>query len=357
MRLSLFLLIGLFFQCCSQQGHQEILIPELHHHFYKEALNQINLKQKSGTSDINLIDQKLYYCDQLDWPVSCISALDSYRAHFGMNNQLIEQYIAYYQTHNQHQLLVEVIEKWNQKYDLQKSFRKPFIHSLVQLKEHERAKLELQHFVLFNQAKEDTEFASKNFLQLRDTFMAIFHLNRLAKVDPSNDLMMDYGSILIHIDHKNEGFKILADFLSSKSLRMDQRIRIAKSFEAANHLSKARNMIKPFSDIDTLAYLIVEWYTKDFFWDSAVMYVDKILSNDSGNAEAWWKKGQIYEDRGWLSHSLRSFKEALKINPNDSAVIQQIQVVQRKIAYLQRRKFEENKIPPLELKSIKINRE
>ncbi|MEM7299346.1 MAG: hypothetical protein AAF391_13900 [Bacteroidota bacterium] len=69
---------------CSNHRKQEIVVPKLHAGFYAGALDQINEQLSSDPSNTNLIEQKLYYCDQLGWPTNCLSALDKYKAKYGM---------------------------------------------------------------------------------------------------------------------------------------------------------------------------------------------------------------------------------------------------------------------------------
>ena len=94
MRGSVIVLI-LVFLSCNSSNENKIVVPKLHAGFYSEALERINDKLKSDPENSRLVDQKLFYCNQLGWPTTCISALDAYKQTHGMTNQLVEQYIAY----------------------------------------------------------------------------------------------------------------------------------------------------------------------------------------------------------------------------------------------------------------------
>ncbi len=113
-------------------------------------------------------------------------------------------------------------------------------------------------------------------------------------------------------------------------------------------------MIKPYTADDTLSYFLSDLYAMDFYWDSALMYLDTILLVNGGSIRALKNKGSIYEKRGWLSNALSMFEQAQALDSTDTSIASSISLIRRKIAYLQRQKFEESKVPLLEIESKKI---
>lgn len=339
---------------CSGSREQKIVIPELASGFYSDALQRINDNLASDPDNINLIEQKIYYCDQLNWPSTCITALNDYKAKYGMTNQIVEDYIKFYQQHEHHQLLVDIIEKWDDEYDLLLTYQKPYIRSLVAIGDNKKAKGYLSQFLINNSNQENIAFAAQQYLELRDTLMATFNLSKLRKLNPGHNLMLTYGQLLLKYDHDIVGFNVLEDFHTTQEKDEVLSLRIARMYEEQNWLQDARDKIKPFVSKDTIAYMITDWYARELLWDSAVMYIDTVLTKNSSNAKAWWKRARIYEDRGWLSYSLKYFEKVLEINPDDTIASNRIDLIQRKIAYLQRQKFEENRLPILEFEPTKI---
>ncbi|GAB4247329.1 MAG: hypothetical protein Tsb0034_26490 [Ekhidna sp.] len=329
------------------------MVPEVHAGFYFQALDQINDKLKQDPSNIVLAEQKIYYCEQLEWPTTCISALELYKEKFGMSNQLVEQYLSYYLKHERYQLIQEMIERWNEEFDLIERYHAPYIAALVRSNQKERARLELQSFLKRNTDAEGVSFAARQYLNMRDTAYATYYLSKLEQLAPEHSLMYDYGKLLIALNKVDRADAKIRTYLAEQGTEEDH-VEVAHLYEATGYLTRARQVLKPYATRDTLAYLLVDWYKREFFWDSAVLYLDTVLVQDSLNTKAWWKKGRMYEDRGWLSYSLQYFERLLEINPSDSSAMDRIALIQRKIAYLQRQKFEESKIPVLELEPLKI---
>ncbi|WP_436516636.1 hypothetical protein [Ekhidna sp. To15] len=339
---------------CGSPSQDKIIVPKLHAGFYADALERINKEIKSAPGDARLIDQKLFYCEQLEWPTTCISALDAYQEANGMTNQLVEQYIMYYKTHERYQLLLEVIDKWGEEYDLGSKFIETYIDGLARLGRRASVTIELKEYLKTNQSKEALTFASAQYLKIRDTTMAAYNLSKLHVLDNSHELMWDYGKILVTLGYYDRGFDVMAQFVDEHPDDYKIQLAYAKLLEQAGRNKDARIVLKPFIERDTIAYLLANWYQKDLMWDSASYVLTSLTTNDSTERKPIWKLGRLYEDRGWYLSSLPYFEYLIELNPNDTLAQQRMDLIQRKIAYLQRLKFEESKIPTIELQPKKI---
>ncbi|MEP1032229.1 hypothetical protein [Ekhidna sp.] len=353
MRGSVFIVI-LFLIGCSSPSKDRIIVPKLHAGFYSDALNRINKELDSSPEDERLIDQKLFYCQQLEWPTTCISALDAYKEIHGMTNQLVEQYIAYYKRHERYQLLLELIARWGEEYDLGEKYMETYIDGLTRLGRNEAAKIELKEYLKVNQSQTTISFASKQYLRMKDTTLAAYNLGKLYKLDRGSDLMWDYGKILISLGYYELGFSVLDNYVIKHRDDFETQFVYAKLLERTNRNKKARNVLKLLVSEDTAAYLMADLFKKDLMWDSAGYVLNRVITSDSLARKPFWKLGRLYEDRGWFLSAIPYFEYLTELNPQDTLAKQRIDLIQRKIAYLQRLKFEENKIPTIELQPKKI---
>lgn len=350
--LKLILLLILF--SCNSPKKDKIVVPELHAGFYSNALDQINEKLKSDPKNTRLVDQKIFYCEQLGWPTTCISALDTYKQVYGMTNQLVKQYITYYQRHERYQLLLEVFDKWDEEYGLKREYVKTYIDCLSRMGNRKRAFNELRQYLIDHQSTEDLVFASTQYLRLYDTALASLNLSKLYRRDAQNELMWEYGNILFELGYQELGFEVLGEFLKGNPTNAEMQLTFARLLAQANRNDEARAALKPYINRDTVAYLLADWYLKDSMWDSAGLILKKVIANDSSKRKPIWKAARLYEDRGWFSYSMSYYEYLVELNPADTLARQRIDLIQRKIAYLQRLKFEENKIPTIELQPKKI---
>ena len=285
----------------------------------------------------------------MDWPQTCIDALDAYREIHGMTNQLVEQYIIYYSQHEEYQLLLDVIDRWADEYDLGDQFTETYIDALTRLERKATATLELKQYLKNNQSLEALTFASKQYLRIKDTTMAAYNLSKVYEQDKSSNLMWEYGSILVTLGYDDRGFEVMDQYVKARPEDYDVQLTYARLLQSTERKALARKVIQPFKSRDTVAYLLADWYQKDYLWDSASYTLSEIVARDSTSRKPIWKLGRLYEDRGWFLASIPYFEHLIEMNANDTLAQQRIDLIQRKIAYLQRLKFEENKIPTIEL--------
>lgn len=354
---SLLIVLGLTLLACTTSNPDKIVVPELHAGFYSDAMVRINDELKSDPSNNRLVEQKLFYCDQLNWPTTCISALDTYKASHGMTNQLVEQYIAYYERHQRFDLLVELFQQWEHEFDLLDKYFYSYLDALVQSDEHASAKRLLRQYLVKNESVSDLIFACRQYLKMQDTTMAVYNLSKLNRLQPQSELSWDYGLLLVQLGYTELGFRIL-DQAYPYGEGIDRQLQYARLLERDDQNVKARELLKPLLvEGDTMSYLLSSWYRKELMWDSAGHVLTNLIAQDTTKSKPLWELGRLYEDRGWLTHSMSYFDRMLKIDPNDSLALKRIELIQRKIAYLQRLKFEESKVAPMELKRKEFTNE
>ncbi len=346
-----------FLLSCSVPGTDKIVIPHLESGTYAQLFERINDDLKADPTNERLIDQKLYYCEQLDWPETCISALDVYKSQHAMTYQLVLNYVKCYQRHRRYQSLFDVINQWEKKFELEDELLKPKITSLVNLSQYEEAN-ELLGIYMINKSKlPDIEFAATQYLRVYDTLKATYYLSELNKLVDDHPLLENYADILISLGYEEIGVSILELYAKNHPTDVAFHKRLATVYGELGDLRNARRFLIPYANNDTINYQIANWYQQDGLWDSAFYFIDQVIARDSTNKTAWWKKGRMYEDRGWLNYSLRFFNHLITLDSSDIKTRDRIAIIQRKITYLRHLKFEKNKIPLRNLESKKIKNE
>ena len=352
MRNSVILLFLLFLSCSTRSD--KIVNPTIGASFYSDALVRIDRQLNGDEDNLQLVSQKMYYCEVLEWPSTCIGALDEYKRQKGMTPQLLDQYIDYYTKHQDYSALRQVVERWVDVFDLGNKYEKIWIKSLVEGNMIEQSAIALRNYLARNNNIDDLVFGAESFLKIQDTLMAVYMISKIAKERPSNHLVYnEYPEILYSLNHKEKAYDLFEEKAENDS-SFDFYIDLASKYEDDNNVIKAVDKLSSFAYIDTIAYKISDMLAKELKWDSAHYYLDQIIEKDSVNKDAWFKKASLYENRGWLSTSLNYFEHVVYLSPNDTIAAQRADLVRRKIAYLQRLKFEESKIPLLEVESKKI---
>ena len=115
-------IIGFLILLSCSGKKDRIVVPELERDFYAQALETLDDKLDRDDQDLQLIEQKLYYCERLNWPETCLEALDEYKRQKGMTPQLLDQYIVYYLNQESYASLLDIIERWSTVFDKEKDF-------------------------------------------------------------------------------------------------------------------------------------------------------------------------------------------------------------------------------------------
>ena len=353
MRLLSILAILFVVSCAPKQDR--IVIPKVNSSFYSQALLRIDDDLDGDEDNLRLVEQKLYYCDLLEWPETCVAALDELKRQKGMTPQLLDQYVIYYEEHQQFEQLLAVIERWSGEFNLEEVYERQKILGLLRASRRNECARYLKNYMIGRSSAEDLGFASECYIALADTVMSTYYLGMLSNLDSTNSLVVDvYPYLLFDLGFEGRAFEMLER--KRRIVPTDYAFHddLASKYEASGMIVNSRNTLKNFTNIDSVVYRIADLYLLEAEWDSAHLYIDQLIDRDSLSRDAWYKKARMYEDRGWLSYSLNYYNHVIYLNPNDTIAQERAALVGRKIAYLQRLKFEENLLPPPVLKSKKI---
>lgn len=339
---------------CVSKPATEIIVPTIRDDFYQEALSKVDEMLEDDPSNANLIEQKLFYCDATGWTSSCKEALDSYKNTNGMSEDLFQTYLDFYEAGEEHSSIINLVNDWRDVYELTDTQYMLHIKSLLATKRSIEVKRELTSFLGKNKNFKAQEFAAMQYMALGDTLLAIYYLSKVRKANSMRPSMIDYGKMLFGLGYPNRGIEVLEEYSASPSDNQTFSFDLASFYDEHGYYGLARKKLRNYSSEDAVCTYISELYQKEGLLDSAILYMDSILIRDSENVAAIKTKASLYDQKGWLSTSLKYYEQAFVLDSTDTALSNQIAVIQRKIAYLQRRKFEESKAPLLQLESKKI---
>ena len=353
------LILPLFlFAGCAKRKTDEIIVPHLTVNFYHQSLDKINKTLKRNPLNLELNQQKIYYCSRLNWPKTCVYALDALVKQKGMSYELLNKYITYYKTQKQYDLLINFVTKWKKKYRLTNDMRRTYIIALINQNMSQNVFHELKKYLENTHDLGDYVFVGDQYLAIGDSVMATFYYSKVYNQAKNHHLLpRQYGYLLIKYGRVNLGLDMLENYVKRNPEDLKLNIDLAFLYKKYYRIDKAMNILKSYKQEDTTTYLLIKWYEENAKWDSASYYIDKLIEKKPRDRKAWWTKANMYEKRGRLSYSLKYFNKLIDINPQDTMAINKIASIRRKIEYYNRLKFERNKLEVIELKTLKkINR-
>ena len=341
---------------CSINQSTEIVSPDFQSDFYQQAFLHVGKQLEESPNNKEVLSKYLFYCEKLEWPISCIAALDHWKKINGMSQELLAKYLNYYSQNRQYEQVVLLINEWEATYPIDE-FRKSLIQGYVLLDERKKAIKEMRTFLANSDGPTANEFVASQYLALTDTLLAIYQMSKVWKQDPSSKMMPTYGKTLVSSGYVERGLSVLDQWQKSQPTNQPLALELATFYESNGFHGLSRSLLKPYAHQKEVAYRLASLCEKDQLLDSAIMYLDTILVESPSEILAITRKAHLLERKGWLSSSLRFYEQAYVLDSSDTVIQDRIQLIQGKIAYLQRQKFEESRLPLLQLESKKINNE
>ena len=194
-------------------------------------------------------------------------------------------------------------------------------------------------------SSDDLEFGVGQFLELKDTLMAVYYMNKLQMVDPGNDLVTGFlVPSLLKLGYKDRAKVALNQYID---VRPEAGMEIAEIMTQLGDFNSARRIYRQLDTRESNLFLANQ-FSQERQYDSSIFYLDKVLSVDSSNA-ILIRKGQVMESRGWLTSAYFIYQQVIDNDPEDSIALAHSVNVGRKIAYLRRVKEEQELAPILKI--------
>jgi len=341
---SLVSILFLMSSCINSLGDR-VGVKELPQSAYQNSFEKIVNDLKRNPENVKLVEQKLVFCEELDWPNSCIDALDIKKRSSGMSANLVRQYIEYFIANDNLENVAEFVIRWDDTFGLREEYYSQYIKGLISGNKYSELRKELPIYLNHNNDHDDLLIAANSYLASGDSLMSIYYFTKAFKSEglPS-EFKYTYPDLLLSINRPNRAYNAISSFLEHENYDTTYRLNYASLLYDSLNSSKSRSLLFPLAGKDTIAYIIADYYLNENLWDSAIMVLDTLIAYNPLNKIAHWKRARYYEERGWLSYSLRFFDQVIALDSLDSIAIDRKDLIKRKIAYLQRKKFEENKI-------------
>lgn len=344
----LIFLLGVFLSSCTVPS-EGIEVPQLGDDFYRKALNQVAKSyEKSPTRE--LLAQKLYYQERLGWPEESIRDLKEAERRLGLTKQIVHYFCDYYYSNGRYYELLEAV-------NVSKSLEQPD-EQIYQYEILARAKLSepivtsqyLRRYLATFKSASSLEFGVEQYLSIGDTLMGVYYLNKLQKQRPGHEKVPKLlVPSLIRFGYREQALQALNDFAVAKP---QASMEVVSLFLELGEKQRALQLLRGLNT-DEAQLQLVSLFRSERVFDSAIFYTDRLLMRDS-TRDYLLLKGEIMEDRGWLTSAYFIFQSLYEQSPEDSLVGSRAQIVARKIAYLRRVREAETLAPISKIEPTKL---
>ncbi|HLF32919.1 MAG TPA: hypothetical protein VI583_01700 [Cyclobacteriaceae bacterium] len=201
----------------------------------------------------------------------------------------------------------------------------------------------------FPDNSETCYLAGNALLALQDTAGSLKHFEKSIMLDPGNQDAIE-KAVFLYLNHRDRAATVR---FIEKQLQISDHFFLKRSlaglYISMNNYRGADSLLRSISnnlDPATLYILRAKLNFAKSYYDSAVIYTDKILVSDSRNLDALEIKGRIMDRAGQYYDALGIFEMILKIDSANTTAINETGNLRRKIAYLRKISQQHDEMSP-----------
>ncbi len=340
---------------CSPKQKDKIITPSLDSDFYVRSIAQIESEIENNPEDARLIKLQLSYYEKLNWPEEAERPIERAKVLLGLDPTFISQQIGFYQVNERRKSLLDLIDELERMGEVSPELKRTKLEIRMALATDNQLIDDLQNFQP-DSTVQDYLLMARGYLSIGDTVGALQFLFPAPEMGLlTMDQVSDFIPALSNLDDVQGGITFLVSVAEQTRLTRSGNRLLAQLYYQLGDTAIAKSTL--LGDMDREEYLIAsQWYRNEKKWDSASLYINKLLQADSTDSEALMIAGDLFQDRGFFRTSLTFYNKLLTIDSTDQTVLEQVELVNRKIAYLQKIRNSQRDIPMLQLDSKKSDR-
>jgi tetratricopeptide (TPR) repeat protein len=338
---------------CVQQAtdSDQIIIPEMSLDYYRNSVISLEEKIKEEPQDIRFIKLQLNYYDKLGWPASSQGAIKRAEQFLSNDPVFINQKIEYLRSNDQNKELVDLISFQEAVGEVPTNMKKELVDALIAMDQSAEAVEVLQRFT---EAEVEPLFMATRFFKATDSTLSrqwfdLFY----SEGGMDESLISMYVPLLIADNNQSRAIEILETYLKD-NMQNDANRTLAKLYYEVGDTVLAKSRLYQTGEKTDL-FLLSNWFTNEKKYDSAHYVLSRITMVEPDNRRAILTRANIDQQRGWLSRSLTFYNQLIALDSTDQEAMEQIDLVNRKLSYLQKIREADKEIPILDLNSKRIN--
>ncbi len=320
--------------------------------FYRETARKLENRLEKEPQNTGLIELQLTYYERLGWPGEALRAVNRAKDVLKNDPVLIKKMADFYYVNSHFHELDTLIRDFSSTFQLPRWARKYQIESLIGTGEQDEAFQKLRAFLARNEEMADDEWGAYQYLALGDSLLSLY---QFLKVSNANENLIS-KSTFVSLLFQNSMYEEVIDVLDMEgdSINFGSDLAYIKSvsLDKLDRRPEAKHVLLKNMDRRS-AYLLSDWYVQELNWDSAHLSLNRILIDAPNDLETMWAKAEIDETRGWLTRALSGFNSIKELDSTYLDVLDRVDILNRKIAYLRKIREAQEGRPEINLESKK----
>lgn len=189
---------------------------------------------------------------------------------------------------------------------------------------------------------------------LRDTINALRNFDlALSRGFNDQDGIVLYANLLAEIGEGQRSLSLLNGYLNNTEDNFKLKMAYANGLKAEGLFSDAKNVLLLIDSSQRNSPIVYQYLSEIYFeesdYDTAIYYAGEILALDSNYLEGYYNLGRSLRIRNQIYIARNTYKTGLKRFPSDPILVEELDKLEKYIAYLQRSKkeYDERIVLPL----------
>ncbi|MEM9896605.1 MAG: hypothetical protein AAF789_09580 [Bacteroidota bacterium] len=307
----------------------------------ENQLDVVDQKLESSADDVELHQLKLALCQYVGWPKDCITSLEFLRRTQGINSFLLEDYLDYYDIHENAALLYSLMDRVPFK-TLDPRAKKQYIGQLVSVKRWVEAKEYLGDYIKDIESVDQHVFVFDAYLNLHDTVKAISYAGKLYDYQGFHPSLSRPIEFFLEAGYQEKAMKLLNNAVSDQNLAKKDSITIGSIALTYKLRDLVEDFLRPFATVDTVAVALADFYEANQRWRESQQLLESALDANPASTLLLLRLSDHFEAKGWYNNALSYLKELERFIPGDTLLLKRMNAIKGKQAYLQRKNEREN---------------
>jgi len=298
------------------------------------------LEEKAAEDPENdwLLNQQLYFCEQLEYPLRCERVLMRAKERLGLSERLIDQFVTFHLQHGNYEQLERIL--------------KGALET--------RSRLEARVMIGLNKTPPDVTILSRyldrfnddqarllaieGYLLTKDTAQSVQIIEQMLISNPVDERLLTYYPLFGAQGKFETAIRLLEALHASEPKNPTYSIDLAAYYYWVERDKEAFALLRQ-ADTSGGYALLHGWYKEANQVDSALFYLNKIADLET-NRTLLLSKAELLETKGRITQALPVYETVLAMDTTDIEMRNRVEIVRRKVASLRQNREKQDNPPP-----------
>jgi tetratricopeptide (TPR) repeat protein len=336
----------LFLACKLDPSYHAIEVPEVSG--VSTMMNEENRWERSS-GNLSSLKTQLSYYQKKGWPEGSEASVRVAEKYLYRDKLFFIYCIDYHRSKGNYARVLSLLNVQGPATEENESLLRLRIEALVGVGEDKQADQLIKKYASVYSGLDHQLFLAQQRSKMGQEVLALYHFHQAQQLGADTKLLVEnYVPLLMKYGYWQKAELLLERLLEQQEPSFEYPERLAEVYWKQGKREQATGILKTHLEREHL-FTLSGWFRESRKWDSAYWAMERILVQNPQDLSALTEKGDIDQDRGYFYRARNIYRSVLEQDSTYQPAVQQLDLVQRKIAYLQKiREQKQDTVPQSE---------